>query len=69
MDFLKKILNSLGVYVKVETALGDGQSTYVNLDVYYAPNNLWIGQIPYIGSQPGTTPNVAVRISFFQKIF
>ena len=53
--------NFLGVYVKIETALGDGQSTYVSLDVYYAPTNIWVGQILFSGSQLVTPPNVIVR--------
>jgi len=56
----------LGVYVKIETALGNGQTTYVSLDVYYTPTNLWIGQILYTGNQPSTTPSVVVR-NFFLK--
>ncbi|UJR30625.1 hypothetical protein I4U23_018150 [Adineta vaga] len=48
----------VGVYVKVEAALGDGQSTYVSLDVYYTPSNLWIGQVLFSGSQLVSPPNV-----------
>jgi len=53
-----------GVYVKIESALGAGQSTYVNLDVYYSPSSIWIGQILYTGTQPGSSPTVVVRKFF-----
>ncbi|CAF0916171.1 unnamed protein product [Rotaria sp. Silwood1] len=48
----------VGVYVKIESLLGDGQSTYVSLDIYYAPSNLWIGQVLFTGYQPVSPPNV-----------
>ncbi|CAF3632430.1 unnamed protein product [Rotaria sordida] len=48
----------VGVYVKIESSLGDGQSTYVNLDVYYTSSNLWIGQIFFTGYQTVSPPNV-----------
>lgn len=56
-------MNYIGVYVKVESALGNGQTTYVNLDVYYSPLNVWVGQILFTGSQLVSSPNVVVRIS------
>jgi len=49
------------VYVKVELALGNGQGTYVSLDVYYAPTNIWVGQVYYTGVQAVTPPTVVVR--------
>jgi len=49
------------VYVKVELALGNGQGTYVSLDVYYAPTNIWVGQVYYTGVQVVTPPTVVVR--------
>ena len=55
----------VGVYVKVEPRLGDGQTSYVNLDVYYSPSNLWLGQILFTGRDPGSSPNVVV--SDFQR--
>ncbi len=60
--------NNLGVYVKIESALGNGQTTYVSLDVYYSPTNLWIGQILYTGNQLSSTPNVVVRNTFHFQI-
>ncbi len=51
----------IGVYVKVELALGNGQGTYVSLDVYYAPTNIWVGQVYYTGVQVVTPPTVVVR--------
>ncbi|CAF4036975.1 unnamed protein product [Adineta steineri] len=48
----------VGIYVKIEAALGDGQSTYINLDVYYSPDNLWIGQVLFTGVQVVSVPNV-----------
>jgi hypothetical protein len=51
----------LGVYVKIEQELGDGETTYVSLDVYYTPATVWIGQILFTGKQPTSTPSVVVR--------
>ncbi|CAF2512453.1 unnamed protein product [Rotaria sp. Silwood2] len=48
----------VGVYVKIESSLGDGQSTHVSVDVYYTPSNLWIGQMPFTGYQAVSPPNV-----------
>lgn len=49
------------MYVKVELALGNGQGTYVSLDVNYAPTNIWVGQVYYTGVQVVTPPTVVVR--------
>jgi len=58
-----------GVYVRIEPALGNGGSTYVNVDVYYSPSTLWIGQILFTGTQPGSTPSVVVcEKRFFERI-
>ena len=50
---------SSGVYVRIEPTLGDGQTSYVNLDVFYSPSNLWIGQILFTGKDP-VVPSVVV---------
>ncbi|CAF3743558.1 unnamed protein product [Rotaria socialis] len=55
----------IGVYVKIETSLGNGQSTYVGLNLYYTPLNVWTGQILFTGNQTASAPNVVGTPLFF----
>ncbi|CAF2076674.1 unnamed protein product [Rotaria magnacalcarata] len=55
----------IGVYVKIETSLGNGQSTYVGLDVDYASLNVWTGQIRFTANQTTSSPNVVGTPLFF----